>query len=115
VKRASASARLVFVTRTAAPPAPLGNGVVGTVFLAPKDGVTLLPNIPKGAFDEYRRDNEFRAEIAAIRARGEKLPTELPSSLRLCICNVTFDSHLLAQNLVHAPHIYAAQSKGLHR
>jgi hypothetical protein len=73
-----------------------------------------LPEIPEGAFDEYRRDHERRAEIAAIHARGEKLPTELPSSLMRCICGVTFDSHVLAHNLVHAPHIYAAQDKGLH-
>jgi hypothetical protein len=75
----------------------------------------LLPKILDGAFDEYRRDREFRAAIARVRARGEKLPTEFPSSRMRCICGVMFDSHVLAHNLVHAPHIYAAQDKGLHR
>jgi hypothetical protein len=74
----------------------------------------LRPNIPDGAFEEYRRDREWRAEIVAVRAHEEKLPTELPSSLMRCICGIRFDSHVLAHNLVHAPHIYAAQDKGLH-
>jgi len=39
----------------------------------------LLPKIPAGAFDQYRRDRKCRAEIRAIRARGEKLPSETPS------------------------------------
>jgi hypothetical protein len=74
----------------------------------------LLPEIPVDAFDEYRRDRDFRAEITAVHARGEKLPTELPSSLMRCICGVTFDSRAPAQNLLHAPHIYAAEAQGIH-
>jgi hypothetical protein len=50
------------------------------------DWNALLPEIPDSAFDEHRRDREFRAAIAAARARGETLPTELPNSLMLCIC-----------------------------
>ena len=42
---------------------------------------SLLPEIPAGGFDEYRRDREHRAEIRAIHACGDKLPTELPNSL----------------------------------
>jgi hypothetical protein len=30
----------------------------------------LLPEIRRGAFDEDRRDREFRAEIRAVHARG---------------------------------------------
>jgi hypothetical protein len=52
----------------------------------------LLSAIPAGALDEYRRDREHRAEIRAIQARGEKLPTELPHSLMRCTCGVTFDT-----------------------
>jgi hypothetical protein len=42
----------------------------------------LLPELPEDAFDEYRRD---RAKVAAIRARGERLPSEIPSSLMRCV------------------------------
>ena len=69
----------------------------------------LRPKIPEGAFDEYRRDREFRAEIAAVHARGEKLPSELPNSLMRCICGVTFDSHKPAKSYDHRVHIYAGQ------
>ena len=31
----------------------------------------LLPKIPDGAFDEYRRDRELRAEITAVHAVGK--------------------------------------------
>jgi hypothetical protein len=71
----------------------------------------LLPEIPAGAFDEYRRDHEHRAEIRAIHARGERLPSEMPSSLMRCVCGVTFDSHRPAESYDHRLHIYAAQAK----
>jgi hypothetical protein len=76
------------------------------------DWKSLWPEIPEGAFEEYRRDREYRAEIRAIRARGEKLPSETPSSLMRCVCGTTFDSHVHANTLVHAPHIYAARAEG---
>jgi hypothetical protein len=75
----------------------------------------LLPRIPPSAFDEYRRDREHRAEIAAIRERGEKLPSELPSSIMRCVCGVKFDSHLPSESLPHRGHIYAAQSADRNR
>jgi len=71
----------------------------------------LLPQIPGGGFDEYRRDREYRAEIRAIHARGEKLPSEVPSSLMRCVCGVTFDSHKPAESYEHRLHIRAAQAK----
>jgi len=74
----------------------------------------LLPKIPEGAFAEYRRDRAWRAEVAAARERGEKLPSELPNSIMRCICGVTFDSHRPAESYDHRRHIYAAQVKGLH-
>ena len=36
----------------------------------------LLPEIPAGAFDEYRGDRKHRGEIRAVHARGERLPSE---------------------------------------
>jgi len=66
------------------------------------------------AFDEYRRDREWRAEIAAIRASGEKLPTEFPNSMMRCICGISFDSPKPVKSYDHRGRIYAAQAKGLH-
>src|ERR1700729_559883 len=37
------------------------------------DWKALLPEIPVGAFEEYRHDRESRAEMMAMRARGETL------------------------------------------
>jgi hypothetical protein len=59
----------------------------------------LLPEIPEGAFDGYRR--AWRAEIAAARERGEKLPSELPNSIMRCVCGVKFDSHRPDESLPH--------------
>ena len=56
-------------------------------------------------------NREMRAEIRAKHARGEKLDSEIPTSMMQCACGIRFDSHLLAANLVHLPHIYAAQSE----
>jgi hypothetical protein len=69
----------------------------------------LLPEIPAGAFDEYRCDREHRAEIQAVHACGEKLATETPSSLMRCVCGVTFDSHKPAESFDHRLHIYASR------
>jgi hypothetical protein len=76
------------------------------------DWKALLPKIAEGAFGEYREHRDMKAEIRAKRARGEKLDTEFPSSLMRCASGVTFDSHVHAMTLVHAPHIYAAQAEG---
>jgi hypothetical protein len=71
----------------------------------------LLPKNPEGAFDEYRRDREHRAEIRVVHARGEKLSSEVRSSLMRCVCGVTFDSYKPAESYDHRLHIYAAQAK----
>lgn len=70
----------------------------------------LLPTIPEAAFDESRHDRYRRAEMAARRARGEKLNSEIPSSLMRRACGTTFDGWEPAENQLHAPHIYAAQA-----
>ena len=71
----------------------------------------LAATIAASAFDEYRRDREHRAEIRAIHARGERLPSEMPSSLMHCVCGVTFDRYRPAESYDHRLHIYAAQTK----
>jgi hypothetical protein len=73
--------------------------------------VGLLPEIPAGAFDEYRRDRKYRDEVRAIHALGKKLPSEMLSSLMRCVRGVTFDSHRPAESYDHRLHIYATQAK----
>ena len=68
----------------------------------------LLPKIPEGAFEEYRDDRQARAEMRAIRARGEKLRSEVFSSMMHCVCGVQFDSWKPEESYDHRGHIYAA-------
>ena len=49
--------------------------------------------LPECPFDEYHCDRESQAEILAIPARVDKLPSEVFSSLMRCISGVTFDSY----------------------
>jgi hypothetical protein len=74
------------------------------------DWARLLPEIPEDAFDEYRHDREWRAEIAAKRARGETLDRGIPSSAMRCVCGVRFDSQKPDESGPHREHIYAAQA-----
>jgi len=53
----------------------------------------ILPTLTEAQFDAWRRDRDFHAEIRARRARGEKLDTEVFSSMMRCVCGVMFDSH----------------------
>ena len=68
------------------------------------------PEIPKGAFEEHRRERESHAEMNAIQARGEKLPSEVVSSMMGCLCGVQFDSWKPDESYDHRAHIYAAQA-----
>ena len=70
----------------------------------------LQPNIPNAAFAEWRDDRDWRAELAAKRARGEKLDSEIRSTLMRCVCGTTFDSWKPAESYPHRQHIYAAQA-----
>ncbi len=74
----------------------------------------LQPNIPDGAFEEWRHDRDSRAETAAIRARGEKLPSEVFSTMMRCVCGTQFDSWKPAESYDHRGHIYAAKQQGRH-
>ena len=78
------------------------------------DWRALLPEIPEGAFDEYRRVRNYKAEIRAIHARGEKLPSEVFSSMMRCVCGVQFDSWKPDESYDHRGHIYAAEQQGIH-
>jgi hypothetical protein len=63
-----------------------------------------LPEIPDSAFEEYRRDRESRAERNAIRALGEKLPSEVFSTMMRCARGVQFDSWKPAESYDHRGH-----------
>jgi hypothetical protein len=70
----------------------------------------ILPKLTGAQFDEYRYSVASKAEIRAMRARGKKLPTELPNSFMRCVCGVKFDSHKPEESYEHRAHIYAAQA-----
>jgi hypothetical protein len=78
------------------------------------DWKSLLPEIPEDAFEEYRHDRKARAEMRAMRARGEKLPSEVFSSMTRCVCGVQFDSWKPDESYDHRGHIYAAKQQGIH-
>jgi hypothetical protein len=75
------------------------------------DWQALLPEIPEGALEEYRLDREARTEMRAVRARREKLPSEIFSSMMRCVCGVRFDSWKPEESYEHRGHIYAAQAE----
>ena len=62
-------------------------------------------------YQEWRDQRDRTVRKYASWARGEKPPSL--SSMMRCACGVRFDSHVLRQNLIHLPHIYAAQAEGL--
>ncbi|WP_041956748.1 hypothetical protein [Bradyrhizobium japonicum] len=64
----------------------------------------LLPSIPDSAFAEWRHDREWRAAMAAKRARGEKLDSEIRNTLMRCVCGTTFDSWKPAESYPHREH-----------
>jgi|UPI0004276475 hypothetical protein len=68
------------------------------------------PSVPESAFDEWRRDRDWRAAVAAKRARGEKLDSEIRSTLMRCVCGTTCDSWKPAESYPHRAHITAAQA-----
>jgi hypothetical protein len=71
---------------------------------------SLLPKLTDADFDAWRAQRDWTARKYAMWERGEKMPSQIPSSLMRCACGDTFDSHRLADNLVHIPHITAAQA-----
>ena len=47
----------------------------------------------------------------ASRARGEKLQSQIPSSMMRCVCGARFDGCKPAESYNHRRHIYAALAK----
>ena len=61
-------------------------------------------------YQAWRDQRNRTAPKYASWARGEK--PAAPNSMMKCACGIRFDSHVMAANLVHLPHIYAAQAQG---
>ena len=61
-------------------------------------------------FQEWRDQQEWTERKYDMRKRGERSPTQNPSSLMTCPCGQIFDSHLLEETVIHVPHITASAS-----
>jgi hypothetical protein len=61
-------------------------------------------------FQEWRHQRDWTARKYAMQERGERLPSQLPTSLMGCPCGERFDSHDPAGSYVHREHIYAVQA-----
>jgi hypothetical protein len=69
-----------------------------------------LSNRTETDFQAWRHQRDQTARKYAVWERGELLPSQKPNSMMCCPCGETFDSHRLADNLIHVPHITAAQA-----
>ncbi|MDH6688981.1 hypothetical protein AB7M49_000864 [Bradyrhizobium elkanii] len=64
----------------------------------------LLPTLTEADFQAWRDHRDWIARKQAMWDRGEKLPSQQPSSLMRCPCGATFDSHRPAESQIHTPH-----------
>jgi hypothetical protein len=55
-------------------------------------------------FQAWRDARDWTERKYAMWARGEKLPSQIFSSLMRCPCGETFDSHRLEHTMIHVPH-----------
>jgi hypothetical protein len=58
-------------------------------------------------FQAWRDARDWTARKYAMWKKGERMPSQRPSSLMTCPCGDVFDSHRLEENLVHVPHLSA--------
>jgi hypothetical protein len=69
-----------------------------------------LSNRTEADFQAWRHQRDQTARKYAMWERGELLQSQKPNSMMRCPCGETFDSHRLAHNLIHVPHIAASQA-----
>jgi hypothetical protein len=78
------------------------------------DWASVLPEIPEDAFEEWRHQRDWTERKYAMWVRGEKLPSEIFSSMMRCVCGIQFDSWKPEESYPHRAHIYAAEQQGIH-
>ena len=61
-------------------------------------------------FQEWHDQQESTERKYAVRKRGERMPSQKPSSLMTCPCGQVFDSQRLEETVIHVPHITASVS-----
>src|SRR5205823_1795227 len=67
-------------------------------------------------YQAWRDQRNWTAHKYGMWERGEKFPSQEPTSMMPCPCGVRFDSHKLEHTLIHVPHITSAQrSDGIQR
>jgi hypothetical protein len=66
-----------------------------------------LAKLTEADFQARRDQQEWTERKRAMWKGGERLPSQKPNSLMTCPCGQIFDSHRLADTIVHVPHITA--------
>jgi hypothetical protein len=74
-----------------------------------------LSNRTEADFQEWRHQRDFMAEKYAMWERGEKLPSQIPSSMMTCPRGERFDSHDPEGSYVHRGHIYERDRNEIRR
>ena len=70
----------------------------------------LLPTLTEADFDRWREARDWTARKYAMWERGEKLPSQIPTTMMTCPCGILFDSHDPDSSYIHRVHIYEAQA-----
>jgi hypothetical protein len=73
-----------------------------------------LSNRTDADFRAWRDQQERTDRKYAIWKRGERMTSQKPNSLMTCPCGQVFDSHRLADTIVHVPHITASATMTVH-
>jgi hypothetical protein len=69
----------------------------------------LLPQRTEADFQEWRDQHDWTERKYATWERGERLPSQIPTTMMGCPCGARFDSHDPAGSYVHRGHIHAAE------
>jgi hypothetical protein len=72
--------------------------------------LVFLSNRTEADFQAWRDQRDWTDRKYAMWERGERLPSQTPSSLMRCPCGETFDSHRLEHTVIHVPHITATHA-----
>jgi hypothetical protein len=70
----------------------------------------LLPTLTEADFARWREARDWTERKYAMWERGEKLPSQTPTTMITCPCGVRFDSHDPEASYIHRVHIYEAHA-----